>query len=90
MPRGNGFSAHLDAPAYNHISEIEHVTANLAVDSATLENGCLEVVPGSHNMDVAFLRGGQIHPDWETSHDWLTVPLEPGKHFSTCTLSCLG
>jgi ectoine hydroxylase-related dioxygenase (phytanoyl-CoA dioxygenase family) len=78
--RGNGFAAHLDAPAYDHIGEIEHVTANLAVDSATSENGCLEVVPGSHKMDVSFLRGGQISPDWEAEHDWLAVPLEPGKN----------
>ncbi|KAG4428914.1 hypothetical protein IFR05_015601 [Cadophora sp. M221] len=74
---GNGFAAHLDAPAYDHIGEIEHITANLAVDSATTENGCLEVVPGSHKMDVHFLNGGQIHPDWEAAHEWLSVPLEP-------------
>lgn len=77
--RGNGFAAHLDATAYDHIRKIEHVTANLAVDSATLEKGCLEVVLGSHKMDTSFLRGGQIHPDWEASHQWLSVPLEPGK-----------
>jgi ectoine hydroxylase-related dioxygenase (phytanoyl-CoA dioxygenase family) len=34
---------------------------NLAVDTATSENGCLEVVPGSHKMDVPFLNRGQIH-----------------------------
>ena len=55
------------------------MTASLAVDSATLENGCLEVVSGSHEMEVSFLRGGQIHPDWEASHEWLTVPFEPGR-----------
>jgi hypothetical protein len=83
--RGNGFAAHLDAPAYDHIGEIEHVTANLAVDSATSENGCLEVVPGSHTMDVSFLGGGKIHPDWEASHEWVTVPLEPGKKPCACS-----
>lgn len=54
------------------------MTANLAVDSATIENGCLEVVPESHKMDAKFLKGGQIHPDWEAAHDWVAVPLEPG------------
>jgi 2-aminoethylphosphonate dioxygenase len=78
MVKGNEFAAHLDAPAYNHIGEIEHVTANFAVDSATVENGCLEVVPGSHRMNASFLKGGQIHPDWEATHDWVSVPLEPG------------
>ncbi|MAD81836.1 MAG: hypothetical protein CL912_02635 [Deltaproteobacteria bacterium] len=77
--RGNGFAAHLDAPAYDHIGEIEHLTANLAVDPATAENGCLQVVPGSHKMYVHFLTGGQIHPDWEHAHEWISVPLEPGK-----------
>ncbi|KUJ10171.1 PhyH-domain-containing protein [Mollisia scopiformis] len=76
--RGNGFAAHLDAPAYDHIGEIEHVTANLAVDTATIENGCLEVVPKSHKMDVTFLRGGQIHPEWEAAHEWIAVPMQPG------------
>jgi 2-aminoethylphosphonate dioxygenase len=48
LPSGNGFAAHLDAPAYDHIGKIEHLTANFAVDKATIENGCIEVVPGSH------------------------------------------
>lgn len=56
------------------------MTANLAVHEATLENGCLEVVPKSHKMDVKFLGGGQIHPDWEAAHEWVAVPLKPGKH----------
>jgi ectoine hydroxylase-related dioxygenase (phytanoyl-CoA dioxygenase family) len=78
LPFGNGFGAHLDAPAYDHIGKMEHLTANLAVDKATAENGCLEVVPGSHRMDVTFSQGGHITPDWEDSHDWLSVPLDPG------------
>ena len=78
LPFGNGFEAHLDAPAYDHIGKIEHLTANLAVDKATSENGCLEVVPRSHKMDVPFSHGGHITPEWENSHEWLSVPLEPG------------
>ncbi|KAF8848210.1 hypothetical protein BDZ45DRAFT_777237 [Acephala macrosclerotiorum] len=75
---GNGFTAHLDAPAYDHIGEIEHVTANLAVDAATLENGYLEVMPKFHKMDNKSLRRGQIHLRWEATHGWVAVPLEPG------------
>ncbi|KFY72991.1 hypothetical protein V499_06897 [Pseudogymnoascus sp. VKM F-103] len=75
---GNGFLAHLDAPAYDHIGEIEHTTANLAVNAATPENGCLQVVPGSHRMKVDFIHAGRIHPDWENSHEWVLVPLEAG------------
>ena len=61
------------------MGEIEHVTANFAVDEATPENGCLEVVPKSHKMDITFLTGGQISPAWEAAHEWLSVPLQPGK-----------
>jgi 2-aminoethylphosphonate dioxygenase len=78
-PNGNGFQAHLDAPAYDHIGKIEHITANICVDAATPENGCLEVVPRSHKMDVTFIRGGRIHPDWEFAHEWLSIPLQPGE-----------
>ena len=78
LPSGNGFAAHLDAPAYDHIGEIEHLTANFAVDEATLENGCIEVVPGSHKMDVALAHGGAISKSWEESHQWTPVPLHPG------------
>jgi ectoine hydroxylase-related dioxygenase (phytanoyl-CoA dioxygenase family) len=78
QPGGNGFHAHLDAPAYDHISRIEHVTVNLAIDPATPENGCLEVVPGSHKMEVKFAHGGRIKPEWEHTHEWIPIPLEPG------------
>jgi ectoine hydroxylase-related dioxygenase (phytanoyl-CoA dioxygenase family) len=55
----NSFAAHLDAPAYGHIGKIEHLTANLAVDAATLENGCAKVVPGSHEMEVELADGSR-------------------------------
>ncbi|KAJ5487398.1 Phytanoyl-CoA dioxygenase [Penicillium desertorum] len=78
QPQGNGFEAHLDAPAYDHIGRIEHVTANIAIDAATPENGCLEVVRGSHKMEVEFAEGGRITSGWELAHEWTTVPLEMG------------
>lgn len=78
LPRGNGFVAHLDAPAYDHIGRIEHVTANVAIDAATPANGCLEVVPGSHRMDVELAHGGKIAAAWSDAHEWTSVPLSPG------------
>jgi len=75
---GNGFQAHLDAPAYDHIGEIEHTTANLAVDPATIANGCVEVVPGSHKMKVELAEGGRISAKWEAEHQWVPVELAPG------------
>ncbi|PLB37985.1 phytanoyl-CoA dioxygenase family protein [Aspergillus candidus] len=78
LPFGNGFQAHLDAPAYDHIGRIEHITANIAIDAATPENGCLEVVAGSHKMDVEFSHGGHISEAWERAQPWVSVPLERG------------
>jgi ectoine hydroxylase-related dioxygenase (phytanoyl-CoA dioxygenase family) len=77
-PKGNGFEAHLDAPAYDHISKIEHLTANFAIDAATKDNGYLEVVPGSHKTTVDLADGGRIADSWVEAHKWVPVPLEPG------------
>ena len=78
LPHGNGFEAHTDAPAYDYIGRIEHVTANIAVDAATAANGFLEVVPRSHKMEVEFAHAGRISDAWETAHEWVSVPMEPG------------
>ena len=78
LPGGNGFGAHLDAPAYDHIGQIEHTTANLAVDAATVANGCVEVVRGSHKMHVELAEGGRISEAWEANHQWVPVELAPG------------
>lgn len=78
LPGGNGFGAHLDAPAYDHIGEIEHTTANLAVDAATIGNGCVEVVPGSHRMSVELAEGGRISDSWVAAHEWKPVKLGAG------------
>lgn len=78
LPGGNGFKAHLDAPAYDHIAAIEHTTANFAVDPSTIANGCIFIVPRSHRMDVKLANGGAIDVGWEASHEWIPVELEPG------------
>jgi len=78
LPGGNGFGAHLDAPAYDHIGQIEHTTANIAVDAATIANGCVEVVPGSHRMAVELAEGGRISDAWEARQQWVPVELAPG------------
>jgi len=78
LPGGGGFAPHLDAPAYDHISKIEHITANIAIDPASPANGCLEVVPGSHRMDVPFITGGQVTAAWCESHEWVSVPMDVG------------
>ena len=79
LPGGNGFRAHLDAPAYNHMGNIVHTNIMVTIDAQTAENGCLEVVPGSHKMDVPLVNNGQIDPDWEVNHEWVKVLAEAGK-----------
>ncbi|KIW91775.1 uncharacterized protein Z519_07745 [Cladophialophora bantiana CBS 173.52] len=80
LPNSNGFKAHLDAPAYDHIGRVNHLTVNIAVDEATVANGCLEVVPGSHNVNVKLApgEGGRVAEDWEASAHWVSLPLKPG------------
>ncbi|OAA75571.1 Phytanoyl-CoA dioxygenase [Akanthomyces lecanii RCEF 1005] len=78
LPNGNGFHAHVDYHAYSHIGDIAHLTANIAVDEATVANGCLEVVPGSHKTTIEFANGGRISQKWEESREWTQVPLKQG------------
>ena len=59
------------------MGNIQHITANFAVDPATPENGCLEVVAGSHKMDVDCSKG-YISTEWQNAHEWIKVPLDVG------------
>ncbi len=48
MPGGPGFKAHQDQQAgWTRYAPL-FVTALVTIDPATLENGCLEMVPGRH------------------------------------------
>jgi len=86
-PKGNGFSAHMDAPSYDDVAKVEHLTCNIAVDPANLENGCLEVVPGSQKMEFVphpeevkkhKVAVSNIDPKWEAEHEWVPAVLAPG------------
>ena len=45
-PGGGAFAPHQDAPAFTSFGHTWHITVMVALDDATPENGCLEVVPG--------------------------------------------
>ena len=72
---------HQDCAYFNYPIETTVVGVWIAVDAATIENGCLHIIPGSHK------EGPQPHfskRDWQicdtdvaTQRD-VTVPLEPG------------
>ncbi len=59
LPGGAGYAPHQDAPAYPFIDQ--HVSCMVAVDDATLENGCLEVVTGAHHRGAPDRRH-RLHP----------------------------
>jgi ectoine hydroxylase-related dioxygenase (phytanoyl-CoA dioxygenase family) len=75
-----GFAPHVDAVAYTHVKMIKHLTILLAVDTSNMTNGGLEVVDGSHMMEVPVREDDHcLEFDWVKSHKWIPVELEPGK-----------
>ncbi|KKK14314.1 hypothetical protein P175DRAFT_0500869 [Aspergillus ochraceoroseus IBT 24754] len=73
-----GFSPHIDANAYTHVKNIKHLTVLVAVDEMTSENGGLDVVNGSHLMEVPLGEDRCIEPSWVESHEWTPCNLNPG------------
>ncbi|MCU1358385.1 MAG: Phytanoyl-CoA dioxygenase (PhyH) [Acidimicrobiales bacterium] len=73
---GAGYAPHQDAPAYPFIAS--HVSCMVAVDDATLANGCLEVVPGLHGEVLAMDGGGCIDPALVASYTWEPVEVPAG------------
>lgn len=85
LPGGGGFPAHQDAPAFVQFGQSSHMTAMFTIDPTTNENGCLEVVPGSHknNYERGILpqetHDGSISLDWCAQHEWVPVYCKPGS-----------
>ncbi|OJI85336.1 hypothetical protein ASPTUDRAFT_41549 [Aspergillus tubingensis CBS 134.48] len=73
-----GFSPHIDANAYTHVKKIKHLTVLAAVDEMTSENGGLDVVDGSHLMEVPLGEDRCIEPGWVKSQTWTPCNLQPG------------
>ena len=75
-----GFDPHIDATAYTHIKDVKHLTILLAVDATNMSNGGLEVVEGSHAMNVPINpQDNCIEPTWVKSQTWIPVELTPGE-----------
>ncbi|CAI7646304.1 Phytanoyl-CoA dioxygenase [Penicillium manginii] len=73
-----GFDPHIDANAYTHVKNIKHLTILAAVDEMISANGGLEVVGGSHRMEVPLGADRCIEPAWVESHPWTSCDLHPG------------
>ena len=77
LPGGAGYAPHQDAPAYPFIAT--HVSCMVAVDDATEDNGCLEVVSGAHAEILPTDDGGCIDPAVVAALDWVPVPVRAGQ-----------
>ena len=73
-----GFSPHIDSTAYTHVKKIKHLTILMAADASNMSNGGLEVVEGSHMMEVPIDSSNCIEPKWVENQKWVSVELEPG------------
>jgi hypothetical protein len=77
LPGGAGYSPHQDAPAYRFVDS--HVSCMVAVDDATLGNGCLEVVSACFDEVLPMDERGCIHPDVVATLDWQPVEVRAGQ-----------
>ena len=77
LPGGAGYAPHQDAPAYRFVQT--HVSCMVAVDDATVDNGCLEVASGQHHELLAMDDAGCIRADVVASLDWQPVEVRAGE-----------
>lgn len=79
LPGGAGFQPHQDAPAFTAFGQSYHVTVMIAVDPATRENGCLEVVEALHGSGLLpQAPDGTLQPEWVERQVWKPVEMDPG------------
>jgi len=76
LPGGAGYSPHQDAPAYRFVET--HVSCMVAIDDATVANGCLEVVSGAHDRIWPQDERGCIAPEVVATMRWEPVEVPAG------------
>ena len=74
---GAGFSPHQDKPAYPFVDQV--LSVMVAVDDATVENGCLEVVDACHQATLPQDERGCIAADVVAGLQWSPVELAAGE-----------
>lgn len=77
LPGGAGFAPHQDATAYKFADD--HITVMLAIDTASVDNGCLEMVAGEHHALLPTDGDGCIDPALAENLPWEPVELQPGE-----------
>ncbi len=73
---GAGYAPHQDAPAYPFIDA--HVSCMMAIDDATVGNGCLEVVADRHGDVLPTDEAGCIAAEVVAGFDWRFVEVPSG------------
>ena len=74
---GAGYSPHQDAPAYPFIDT--HVSCMVAVDDATVANGCLEVVSGRHDAVLPLDDRGCLAAEVVADLEWVPAEVRAGQ-----------
>lgn len=73
---GAGSAPHQDARAYELVDT--HLSCMVAIDDATVENGCIEVVAGRHHELLDVDADGSIDPHIVETFTWQPIPLTAG------------
>jgi hypothetical protein len=74
---GAGYAPHQDAPAYPFVKN--HVSCMVAVDDATVDNGCLEVASGRHAEVLPCDADGCVRADIVEELEWVPVEVRAGE-----------
>ena len=72
LPHGNGFKPHQDAPAFITFNQTYHITMMLAIDDATVENGCLQIINNNEQNGITLPQNqdGSIHSNISNKFKW--------------------
>lgn len=66
--RGTVLPYHQDGGSQWQLDREQFVTVWTALDDATIENGCVQIVPGSHKLGLLSERGHTITPEQEAAY----------------------
>ena len=71
--------AHQDYTYWDHVYPADLATCWIAIDDATVDNGCMYVVPGSHRWDLDYSREDVdvTDPEWLLKRADLPAKVQP-------------
>jgi len=78
LPGGKGFKPHQDAPAWTTFNQNRHITATVAIDASTKENGCMYLVKGEHTKGTFQHIDGAIPEHLCIDWQWHPLLCDPG------------